>query len=239
MDECPAVNEGLAGELELEPRELVAIVGAGGKSTILHQLGSELAESGSRVLLTTTTKMGRDQATEPVVRSTDPEVIAASLLPGKPLFLVIEEHPHKISGPTPEQLDQVFADSVVDIIIAEADGARSRLIKAPAGHEPVIPASATTVIAVVSVRAIGERIADVAHRPELVADLLGVGLDAELTTEAVAALVTSPSGGRKAVPRDARFIVAITAIDADHQNVADDLSALLIRNPGVDAVVKR
>ena len=239
MDECAAVSESLAEKLGLETRELVAIVGAGGKSTILRQLGTELAESGSRVLLTTTTKMGRDQATEPVVRTTDPEVIAASLIPRTPLFLVIEEHPHKISGPTPEQLDQVFADSVVDVIIAEADGARSRLIKAPADHEPVIPASATTVIAVVSVHAIGQRISDVAHRPEIVADLLGVGPDAELTTDGAAALLTSPTGGRKGVPSDARFIVAITAVDADHQNVADDLSTLLIRNPEVDGVVQR
>ena len=47
--------------LGLGRSELVAFVGAGGKSSLLLGLGAELSVSGSRVVLTTTTKMGTDQ----------------------------------------------------------------------------------------------------------------------------------------------------------------------------------
>ena len=57
----------------------------------------------------------------------------------------------------------------------EADGAAGRFLKAPADHEPVIPAGTTVVVVVAGLKAVGGRIADVAHRPERVASLLRSG----------------------------------------------------------------
>ena len=50
----------------LGSRELVAFVGAGGKTTTLQLLSNELAADGARVVLTTTTKMSESQISEPV-----------------------------------------------------------------------------------------------------------------------------------------------------------------------------
>ncbi|MEL6149070.1 MAG: hypothetical protein AAFR56_05560, partial [Chloroflexota bacterium] len=41
--------------------DVVAFVGAGGKTSAMIALGHELADMGWRVLATTTTKIGRDQ----------------------------------------------------------------------------------------------------------------------------------------------------------------------------------
>ena len=57
------MTETLARRLGLGARELVAFTGAGGKSTFMLALAAELAGTGKRVLVTTTTKMGRDQLT--------------------------------------------------------------------------------------------------------------------------------------------------------------------------------
>src|SRR3990170_4898517 len=50
-------HETLAGALGLESRELVAMVGGGGKTGALALLARELAAEGSRVVATTTTAM--------------------------------------------------------------------------------------------------------------------------------------------------------------------------------------
>src|SRR2546421_7535768 len=43
--------------LDLPPRPLISIVGAGGKTTTMYTLASELAQQGNRVITTTTTNI--------------------------------------------------------------------------------------------------------------------------------------------------------------------------------------
>ena len=50
------VNGSLASTLKIEPG-ITAIIGSGGKSTLLKTLGLELMRAGGRVLLCTTTHM--------------------------------------------------------------------------------------------------------------------------------------------------------------------------------------
>ena len=56
----------------------------------------------------------------------------------------------KVKGISPERADALFQGLDVDDVIVEADGAAGRPVKAPATHEPVVPSSATLVIASVS-----------------------------------------------------------------------------------------
>ena len=52
----------------------------------------------------------------------------------------------KVQGVPPALLDRIAAHPAVDAVIVEADGSRRLPFKAPAPHEPVIPASATIVV---------------------------------------------------------------------------------------------
>src|SRR5256714_5245538 len=47
----------LSDLLDLPPRPLISIVGAGGKTTTMYTLASELAQRGKRVITTTTTNI--------------------------------------------------------------------------------------------------------------------------------------------------------------------------------------
>ena len=204
------MNVSLAERFDLGDHELVAFVGAGGKSTLLLRLGAELAHTGRRVILTTTTKLGLDQVTGTVCYSSDPiEVEACFASPG-PVFVVGSEDGRKVTGPSLADVDRLFAESTADYILVEADGARGRSIKAPDAHEPVIPAAATLVVLVASLNAIGLPLAEAAHRPELVSDLSGLNLTAPVGPEHVAALLAHPQGGLKGVPDQARVVVALT-----------------------------
>ncbi|MEA2024760.1 MAG: selenium cofactor biosynthesis protein YqeC, partial [Actinomycetota bacterium] len=187
----------LADRIGIGKRELISIVGAGGKSTILFTLGRDLATPSGRVILTTTTKMAEDQITEPTCWSDDPANVEEALEPGRPLFVAIGRVPGKITGPTPENVDRLFLETTADHILVEADGARSMSIKAPAHHEPAIPGASTTVIVVAAIDAIGSPISEVAHRPELVAKIAGTGPGDPLTIEGAARVLLHPNGGMK------------------------------------------
>ena len=72
----------IVDDLGLGDRECVAIVGAGGKTTLLQTIGREAEGSNRRVILTTTTHMSPDQIGDPVVWSADPREIEAALETG-------------------------------------------------------------------------------------------------------------------------------------------------------------
>ena len=64
---------------------------------------------------------------------------------------------------------------------AEADGAHRLPIKAHADHEPVIPDGTDKTILVIGADCFGKPISDIAHRPELFADIAGVDKSSVIT----------------------------------------------------------
>lgn len=206
----------LVAALGLGERELVALVGAGGKSTLLRRLGEELARSGHRVVLSTTTHLGVDQVgpLDEVVWSVDPDLVAEAVASRSPIFVLAAATPPKASGPPPGALDALFAEGGCDYLVVEADGARRRSLKAPAAHEPVIPSRATLVIVVAGLDAVGRPAIEVAHRPVRVAALTGRPARAPLRPEDIATVLGHPEGGLKGVPSGARVAVVLTKAQA-------------------------
>ena len=227
----------LSEQLGVGKRELISIVGAGGKSTVLFALGRELAEGGGRVILTTTTKMARDQVTDPASWFVDPLVAEQSLVAGSPLFVAMGTVPGKVTGPTPEGVDRLFSETTADHVVVEADGARSMSVKAPAAHEPAIPSASTFVIVVAAIDAVGRPIQEVAHRPERVAALAGVFESDLLTVTGLASVLLHPDGGLKNIPDTARVAFVITRVTRDFEPLATDLTDLLVAHSRVDRAI--
>lgn len=221
----------------LGSRELVAIVGAGGKTTILLTLGAELASSGNRVILTTTTKMAPDQIADRVVWSDEPNDVERELVAGTPLFMLSGRTSNRVTGPSPGAIDRVYASTSADYVIVEADGARTKLIKAPADHEPVIPTTSTTVIVVVGANALGQRFESVTHRLDRIAALTGWQTNDIVTPIAAADILLHPDGGLKEIPDTARVVTTITSVDSSNATAASELGALLERHPKIDRAV--
>lgn len=204
--------------LGIRPGALVALVGAGGKSTLMQELHRAGSSRGWRCAAGTTTKVYASQAV------------------GLPGFLHGHVEGDKLVGLPPEDFDRWFREHQPDLCVIEADGARNRRVKAPALNEPVIPSSTTLVIAVIAADALNRVIEDVAHRPMLVAAVCGCGPYSRLTPQRACALLTSDRGGRKHVPDGAGFAVAITRIGPRQRADAGDLAALLT-DAGVRAVM--
>ena len=215
---------GTAQALGLGRRSLVALVGGGGKTTLLFALGRNLP---ARTLLTTTTRMGCDRTGgfPCLIGPTDNE-LASALDQDDAVLVWRTTDERKALGFAPAEVDRWFATGAADHIVVEADGARRRPFTAPAPWEPPIPSSSTHVVACIGADALGYVIADRVHRPLRVAAAAGCSPYERLTPSRAAAALTSEVGMMKNVPRSARFTVAVAGADPDDPQVQDLVAEL-------------
>jgi len=172
----------LSDLLNIQPG-ITAIIGGGGKTTLLQRVGEELSEEHT-VLLTTTTKI---MPFADIVWADSLEQLknlkkTHSLLCAGTFI----KETGKLAGP-----DILFSKLAEEFeyVLVEADGAARRPIKAHAQHEPVIPEEANQVICVVGVSGFGRAIEDCVHRPERYAELAGVDCSMPVTPETQAAVL--------------------------------------------------
>ena len=231
---------GAAAALGIGRRSLVALVGGGGKTTLLFALGRQLP---ARTVLTTTTRMGRDRTGGfPCLVDPSDAELAAAFENEDAVLAWRSADERKALGFDPEVVDGWFESDAADHIVVEADGARRLPFTAPAPWEPPIPSAATHVVACIGAEALGYVIADRLHRPLRVAAAAGCSPYERLTPARAANALTSPVGMRKNVPGDARFTVAISGADpADPQvsALADELDrrgteSLVVTRQGAD-----
>lgn len=237
--------------LSLHPHDIIAAVGAGGKTTLLQRLAAELAAPGAFVVFTTTTAIWEPAGQAAVETRTDDLLAAVSTLmrPGQVVTVACErrlvaEIPGgalhtKLTGVSPDVVQRLAGMVGVDYVLVEADGARGLSLKAPAAHEPVIPPATTHVLAIAGIEALGEPLTgEIAHRPELIAALLGVDLGTPLTPRHIALLLAHPQGGRKGVPDGAHFYPFINKVqDEMARRGAQAIAAHLRRLPGITHVL--
>lgn len=193
------VSGNLASALKIAPG-ITAIIGSGGKSTLLRALGLELMRAGSRVLLCTTTHMfpvagvpwdGSSRRLDAVPwKPGAPHTpgctceACAGLARGSICQAgVLDPETGKLSSPA-EPLDQLAQR--FDYVLAEADGSKRLPLKAHATWEPVIPTGTANVIWVVGASGLGKPVDEVVHRPEIFCERCGCKPTDTATPERVA-----------------------------------------------------
>lgn len=210
----------------------VAIVGGGGKTTLLHALGAQLP---GRTVMTCTTKMGHDQhrGAAVLLSPDDDEVVTAA---GRGRVMVWQRIVgQKAVGVDPDSCDRWF--SLVDHLVAEADGSRRRPFKAPAQFEPVVARTTTLMVSVIGADALGRVIADQCHRPLRVAALAGCQPYQRLSPEAAARVLLHDRGARKALPAGAGLAVIVTKVDDRRAALVGDLvEAVAAQEPSVPTI---
>lgn len=142
------------------PRGVTAIIGSGGKTTLLYLLARELSRT-SRVIVTTSTHIQRPEEL--------PYCEAVTAVSGLTVVGTPCEN-GKLAAPR-----QSFAAlaALADYVLVEADGSRRLPLKAHAPHEPVLPENTAQVITVVGASGLNRPIAEVVHRPERFTALTG------------------------------------------------------------------
>jgi molybdenum cofactor cytidylyltransferase len=240
----------LSHAFRLQSKEIVALVGGGGKTTAMFRLAAELTARGKRVVTTTTTRIFAAQialAPQHVIYSPDQPVDdllsrLSQMLVAQPHVLVVgppDYQAGKAFGVEPAVVEAIAGLPEVDAVLVEADGSRMRPFKAPAEHEPVVPGHTTLLVPVVGIDALGRPLTDEhVHRAERVATLAGVQPGVAVTSEIVAAVLAHPQGGLKGLPPGARAAPLVNkAESAEEVAAARDLAGRLLAYPQIDSVV--
>lgn len=224
----------------LREKEHVAIVGAGGKTSLMFALARERVLAGSTVLMSTTTKTWQKEANRAPLLiftlsdSVWHEKLAEGLKKYKYVFLARDSLASgKVQGVSSLEADKLYQRAPADYLILEADGAAGRPLKAPAIHEPVIPSSATLVVAMMGLEAMGKKLdPHIVFRMDRFEVLTGLVAGLKLTPEDLFKVFCLPDGLFKGTPRLARRVAFLNKLDllSDYQN-ARKLADLLIREP--------
>ena len=114
--------------------DVVAFIGAGGKTTALVTLGHELAELGWRVLATTTTHVRPSELDlMPALAdvSAPSDEVADKLHRHGFVFLHGEIADNRVQGIRPNAVANLLDQVDSDVLLIEADHAAGRLLKAP------------------------------------------------------------------------------------------------------------
>ena len=247
----------LTQALWIEPGACVAIVGAGGKTSLCWRLVQEIAARGQRAIFTTTTKIW-----QPTVGTFD--LLRISPLPFWEELGMGSWHtaciasaidglsdPRPINGtfmPTVQTKLLGFTSGEIcalvstvecqSTIIVECDGARGLRIKAPSDPEPVIPACVDVVCVLANLDAIGRPLDDrIAHHVDRVARLTHTQPGTMISSDLIAALLTDAEGGMKGIPSGAHKLAVLTQQgEAEIHPSAHSLMAELVQR-GFDRAV--
>ena len=186
-------------QIRLPEHAVISIVGAGGKTSLIFAWARELAASGKKVVITTTTHMYRPEHMEEdnirIVAQDDPE------------------RPGKVMAPPSDVLDSLR--ETADVVLIEADGSRRMPLKWPAPWEPVVPDFTDFTVCVAGLSALGRKTSDAVYRADELPDRLKrETVDINL----IHAAVSSRDGGQKGVRGE--FRVFMNQVDDDIDRLA-------------------
>jgi len=216
--------------------DVVAVAGAGGKTTLVYRLAAEAREAGLRVLVTTTTHMGTlpEATTGPVIVEDEPDpgprLDAALREAGRATLLGRRLRADKLEGVRPQRVDELAGRA--DLVLVEADGARGRSLKVPAPHEPVVPRSTTVLMVVAALDVLGQPLDESrVHRLELVAAATGRSPGDTVDEDAITAALTHAEGYPARAARSVRTGVFLNKVEDPSAWAAADRIALRLIPP--------
>ena len=233
--------------LLLQNSGVISLVGAGGKSSLMFRLACELSTTGASVLTTTTTKIYEpepDQSPCVIVSDSLTQLLdkAAVLIRKYPhVTMALDRLPdtRKLIGLPPQVVDAIWKKHLFQWIVVEADGAAGRPLKAPADHEPVIPACTSCLVGLTGLSGIGRPLNEQwIFRSDRFAELARMRRNARVTETAVADVITHQNGILKNAPSQAERIVFLNQADTP-ENVAAGQRIARLLTEKIDTGIKR
>ena len=232
--------------LRVQRGDVVAFIGAGGKTSALFRLADELLREDWRVLITTTTRL----ATHELQRAPFAARLADGVNAGDVrawlnehgcvlLYSHTDPAKRKIIGLHPETISALLDVVDSDVLLVEADGARRLPLKAPYAHEPVIPADATLVVPVAGLDALGQPLDDAhVYNAERIRERYGFPKGGAVLPPWMAVTLRDPELGLQGVPPTARVVTLLNKVGnyPYAREQARRVARLVLRSPRVEAV---
>lgn len=168
---------------------VTAVIGSGGKTTLLRELARELAAAGSTVVLATSTRILPFADVPTVCGATEDELRRALAKSG---VVCVGEPAEKAKLAAPAMAFERLA-RLADYVLVEADGSRRLPLKAHAAWEPVVPPETVRTVLIVGASGFGRPVGEVVHRAELFCRIAGCAESDAATPEAIARAIAAES----------------------------------------------
>lgn len=169
---------------------VTALIGGGGKTTLMYTLTDELRRRGT-VILCTSTRIHPPER-YPILTDGGASHIREVLAADGAVCVGTPGGDGKLHAPL---LTFPALAALADYVIVEADGAHRLPLKAHAPHEPVIPENAGLVVLVMGIDGIGKPVRETCHRPALYAALAGAEQNSPVTPALAARAVAAEGLG--------------------------------------------
>ena len=203
---------------EVARGDVVAFIGAGGKTSVLVGLGYELAEAGWRVLATTTTALAADQLDlfpRAMPCHADAQSISGALNDDQFVLLYDQIRRGRVYGPALEWMPKLLDTLDSDVLLVEADTSAGLPFKAPRDDEPRIPLETSLVVPVASLSALGRPLdEDHIYNPQPMIEKYGFAADSPVKSPWLAQVLRDEELGLKGVPKPARVVAFLNQTPA-------------------------
>ena len=221
------------------PFSSIAVVGSGGKTTLLFHLAWELVPP---VIVAATAHLHIDQIkladSHWICTGSDDLAGLEANLRGVLLVTgpIAGDRTLGLNNHTTEWLHDFCKAHALPLLI-EADGSRQHPLKAPADHEPPIPDFMEMVVVVAGLSGIGKPLTGkYVHHPQLFGALSRLATGQVITPDALARVLIHAEGGLKNIPKSARRVAMLNQADtSDLQSQGQSLAGKLL--PAYQSVV--
>ena len=218
MNTASGALPSLSNILRLTPGDMAAVMGAGGKATVTKRLVVEFVEAGVPVLVTGTTNLQSLQDwSGPSLLLSEAEWekadTAAQKWAARGAVVWVEKKLPKdmFLGIPVNQVEEIHAMNGGNVLIVKTDGARKRLIKAPAETEPVVPRGVTHSLLVLGLSALGRSAGpDIVFRFETSCRIGGFREGERIEPRHLAALASHPESYPGRFPAGSKRILYLS-----------------------------
>lgn len=196
-------------ELGQQEKMIISLTGAGGKTTTMYRLAKEFSDAGKKVIITTTTHILIPENHQ-VIIADNAEVVRNTHWEADIVVTGMMSEAGKLKSMPVSEVSKL--SGIADVLLIEADGAKTLPLKVPAGHEPVIIPETQFVIGCCGIDCIGRRWSEACFRIGQAENIYGINHDDYITPEDVAVILADKRGTKKCV-EGAQYRILINKAD--------------------------
>ena len=188
---------------------MIAIIGAGGKTTTMYALADAGVKRGKRVICTTSTHIRYPQdrpfldTSEMTAAEFEKKLQAFFSVSGGGCLVAGNGSSREETGPginkvsSPPEDFFALMEKHADTVIAEADGSKMLPLKVPRLHEPNLPRETKRVVVVAGLSSLNRPAREVCFRLSLAEELFGWEKDHIIAEEDILRILTDERAGLK------------------------------------------
>lgn len=222
--------------------DVVAFIGAGGKTSALVGLGYELLDLNWRVLATTTATIQVEQLhliPYAMPYNAVPEQISAALSEYGFVFLYDRIQDGKVYGVPIAKIKHLIDMVDSDALLVEADDAEGMLLKVPLPNEPAIPNETSLVVSVASLGVLDQPLDENhVYNPQAMIDEYGFYPGSSVRSPWIGQILRDEGMALRNIPEKARVVAFInqTPVDGYLRGRARLIARIALQSPRLEAV---